>query len=95
MGFAGGWLIADRDAYVAGSPAEGVCPVTWRQGLKHDAAAVMELVRDAETGQLRNRAGEILDVEPEFVYPLVKGGDLVARRTEFRTGRADHSRANR
>ncbi len=76
MGFAGGWLIADRDAYAAGSSAEGVCPLTWRQGIKHDAAAVMELVRDAETGRLRNRAGEIIDVEPEFVYPLIKGGDL-------------------
>ena len=76
MGFAGGWLIADRNAYAAAETADGVCPLTWRQGLKHDAAAVMELVRDAETGQLRNRAGEIIDVEPEFVYPLIKGGDL-------------------
>ena len=76
MGFAGGWLIADRNAYAAAETADGVCPLTWRQGLKHDAAAVMELVRDTEIGQLRTRAGEIIDVEPEFVYPLIKGGDL-------------------
>jgi methylase of polypeptide subunit release factors len=76
MTFAGEWLIADRDAYSASALAEGACPLTWRQGVKHDAAAVMELGRDAGTGRLTNRAGEILDVEPEFVYPLMKGGDV-------------------
>ncbi len=43
MSFAGGWLIADRDAYAAAAVADGACPLTWRQGVKHDAAAVMEL----------------------------------------------------
>jgi hypothetical protein len=76
MGFAGGWLIADRESYAASARVDGACPLTWRQGVKHDAAAVMELQRDAESGRLTNRAGEILDVEAEFVYPLIKGGDL-------------------
>ena len=39
MGFAGGWLIADREAYAAAAVADGACPLTWRQGVKHDAAA--------------------------------------------------------
>jgi hypothetical protein len=76
MSFSDGWLIADREAYSASSLVEGACPLTWRQGVKHDAAAVMELAREAGTGRLTNRAGEILDVEPEFVYPLIKGGDV-------------------
>jgi hypothetical protein len=75
MSFAGGWLIADREAYSAAALAEGACPLTWRQGVKHDAAAVMEFAREATTGRLTNRAGEMLDVEPEFAYPLIKGGD--------------------
>src|SRR5262249_14639817 len=37
LGFARGWLIADRDAYRRSAFADGTCPRTWRQGLKHDA----------------------------------------------------------
>jgi hypothetical protein len=76
MGFARGWLVADRDAHARWAIADGVSPVTWRQGLKHDAAAVMELVRDPATDRWRNGAGEIVDVESRFVYPLAKGSDL-------------------
>ncbi len=76
LGFARGWLIANQAEYDGSSFADGVCPVTWRQGIKHDAAAVMELVRDTSTGRLHNGAGEIVDVESEFVYPLIKGTDL-------------------
>ena len=77
MGFARGWLIADGAAYAESAFADGTCPRTWRQGLKHDAAAVMELENEPGPGVLRNRLGEVLDVEPRFVYPLVKGCDLV------------------
>ena len=80
MSFAGGWLVADRALYSVSAVADGACPLTWRQGLKHDAAAVMELRRDAPAGQLTNRSGEILDVEPEFVFPLAKGSDLALGR---------------
>jgi hypothetical protein len=76
MGFAHGWLVADRDAYARTAFAEGACPLTWRQGLKHDAAAVMELVGEPASGRWRNRAGEVVEVEPRFVYPLAKGRDL-------------------
>jgi hypothetical protein len=77
MAFARGWLIADGEAYLDWAFADGKCPLTWRQGLKHDAASVMELVREETTGLLRNRMGDVLDVEPRFVYPLVKGRDLL------------------
>jgi hypothetical protein len=87
MGFARGWLVADRVAHARWSFADGVCPLTWRQGVKHDAAAVMELVRDSTSGAWRNGIGEIVDVEPESVYPFVKGGDL-RQRTSDRATRA-------
>jgi hypothetical protein len=77
MGFARGWLIANGEAYLDCAFADGNCPRTWRQGLKHDAASVMELQSEAATALLRNRAGEVLNVEPRFVYPLVKGCDLI------------------
>jgi hypothetical protein len=77
MTFARGWLIADGEAYAESAFADGECPLTWRQGLKHDAASVMELAIEPLAGLLKNRMGQVLDVEPRFVYPLVKGCDLV------------------
>jgi hypothetical protein len=82
MGFAGGWLVADCDAHARWAFADGVCPRTWRQGLKHDAAAVMELARDPVANKWRNRAGEIVDVESRFLYPLRKGSDVSASPRE-------------
>jgi hypothetical protein len=86
MGFARGRLVADIDAYRPRAFADGRCPLSWRQGLKHDAAAVMELARGGDSGTLRNRLGEDVDVEPEYVYPLLKGADLIGPRR--RPGRA-------
>ena len=76
MGFAGGRLVADLDAYLPRAYADGQCPLTWRQGIKHDAASVMELTREPGSRTLRNRMGEPVVVEPEFIYPLLKGTDL-------------------
>jgi hypothetical protein len=75
-GFAGGRPVADLREYRPYAFADGACPLEWRQGLKHDAAAVMELTRDGEGGGLRNKLGEPVDVEEEHVYPLLKGADL-------------------
>ena len=46
MGFGQGWLVANLMAYDKWTFADGNCPMNWRQGLKHDAAGVMELVRE-------------------------------------------------
>jgi hypothetical protein len=87
MGFARGWLIASGSSHAPWTFAEGVCPLTWRQGIKHDDAAVMELEREAGTTTWRNKIGEIVDVESKYVYPLIKGRDL-SRSTSARTQRA-------
>ena len=47
----------------------------WRQGLKHDAAAVYELTRD-DDGRFVNALGEEVAVEAEVVFPLVRARDL-------------------
>jgi hypothetical protein len=77
IGLERGRLVADLDAYRLRAFADGRCPLTWRQGLKHDAAAVMELTRDCADGAMQNKRGEPVDVEPEWVYPLLKGSDLL------------------
>jgi hypothetical protein len=76
MGFARGRLVADLDAYAPFAFADGPCPMTWRQGIKHDAAGVMELTGNGPDGPFRDRRGEPADVEPGYVFPLLKGTDL-------------------
>lgn len=72
--------VGDLGAHAAVARFDGTCPYEWRQGVKHDAAAVMELVREPDGG-LRTRAGEPVDVEPENVHPLLKCTDLFHGRT--------------
>ncbi|MHB1559690.1 MAG: class I SAM-dependent methyltransferase [Isosphaeraceae bacterium] len=76
MGFARGRPVADLAAYHRRAFADGECSLTWRQGIKHDAADIMELIVEPTTGRLVNGLGETVDVETEFVYPLLKGADL-------------------
>ena len=78
MGFVRNKLVADLEAYARFSFADGLCTIPWRQGLKHDAASVMELERDHE-GTFRNGLGRVVDIEPEHLFPLLKGSDLGGR----------------
>jgi hypothetical protein len=74
MGLRRGRVTSDVLAYERTAPLEGVSAVTWRSGIKHDLAAVMELRR--ESGVLYNGLGEPVRVEPDCVYPLLKGSEL-------------------
>ena len=74
--FQAGRLIAESTSIGRHAFALGASPLNWRQGLKHDAAPVMELTADGPSGPFSNQLGEPVDVEPEFVFPLLKGADL-------------------
>lgn len=78
MGWHQGRLVSDTDAVKRHAFALGTCPLTWRQGVKHDASAVMELEWTGSAGvaSWRNKLGEAVDVEAEYLFPLVKGTDL-------------------
>ncbi len=80
IGHPRGRPVANLNAYDPLSFADGVCPMTWRQGLKHDAAAVMELEPGSVCEPMRNRLGESVAIEPEFLYPLLKCTDLFHHR---------------
>lgn len=58
---------------------DGVSPLVWRQGIKHDAARIVELTMDT-VGTLTNKAQEAVDVEPAYVFPLLKSSDLGGKR---------------
>jgi hypothetical protein len=74
-------LVFDIVTYRNLKHLEGLCPYQWRSGVKHDCASVMELSR-AEHGALRNKLGEEVSIERDFLFPLLKCSDLANRRTE-------------
>lgn len=54
----------------------------WRSGIKHDCAKVMELRID-DRG-FRNGFGAAADVEPAFLFPLLKSSDIGNGKTNVR-----------
>ncbi len=54
--------------------------VSWRSGIKHDAAKILELTQVGE-GNYRNGLGETVSLESTHLYPLLKSTDLA--RTEL------------
>ena len=73
-GFVSGRLVSDIATFRRLSHVYRVSPLEWRQGIKHDAASVMELVR-TDSGWI-NKQGNHVDVEDEFRYPLLKSSDI-------------------
>jgi hypothetical protein len=82
-GVVDGQLTPDVDAFLATRDLEGSSMRTWRSGLKHDAAEVLELARRG--GRLVNGRGAVVDVEPDRVFPLLKGSDVVNGRAPTRS----------
>ena len=55
----------------------------WRSGIKHDCSKVMEL-RHIGENRYQNGFGEEVELEQEFIYPLVKSSDLFNEREPSR-----------
>lgn len=74
-----GWennkFIADWKSYAETELFDGVCSYQWRQGVKHDAAKVMELEK-ISGGIYQNGLGEEIHIEDDIIYPLLKSSDL-------------------
>ncbi|MBW1728178.1 MAG: SAM-dependent DNA methyltransferase, partial [Deltaproteobacteria bacterium] len=67
-------LIANIDEFNKSRRIDGIDYYKWRSGLKHDAAKVMELEKFGE--KYINGFGESVELENEFIYPLLKSSDL-------------------
>lgn len=83
IGWRDGTLVADVEAYERYRAFLAAAPLLstrrWRSGVKHDCAAVMELRRGSH-GRFVNSEGVEVDLEPDYLYPLVKGADLANGR---------------
>jgi hypothetical protein len=74
MGHRMGLSIGDLDSFEQYRYLVGESPQKWRSGIKHDASNVMEFSR-TESGML-NGLGERIDLEPTYLFPLMKGSDI-------------------
>ncbi len=83
FGFVDGAMVSDLDAYRARKSLDGGSSTyTWRSGVKHDAGSVMEFTLDGR--KLINGFGELVDIEEDYVFPLLKSSDLGNGRTIIR-----------
>jgi hypothetical protein len=74
-----GVVVSDLETYTRYRGLRGESRrFTWRSGLKHDCAKVMELRRGADG--LRNGYGERVQIEDTYVFPLVKSADICGFR---------------
>jgi len=80
FGLHGKELVANIEEYRQLSDLDGISDYTWRSGVKHDAARVMEFVR--EGNQLTNSAGKKVDIEDTYLFPLLKSSDLANGRIQ-------------
>jgi hypothetical protein len=83
IGFIDGVLVSDIDCYETHRHLDGGSSIyTWRSGIKHDASKVMEFTN--ENGRLINGYGNVVDIEHNFVFPLLKSSDLGNGRIAIR-----------
>ena len=74
IGFRGGKLLANVGMHDRWGHLEGDEVYRWRSGIKHDCADVCEL--EGSPGAWRSAGGATVDIEPDFVYPMLKASDL-------------------
>jgi predicted 3-demethylubiquinone-9 3-methyltransferase (glyoxalase superfamily) len=73
-----GWLndkfVSNIDTYLHTKDIDGESPFIWRQGLKHDCSAIMEL--DKVNDHYVNGLNEEVKLEDGLVYGILKSSDL-------------------
>ena len=74
FGLHGDRLVADLATYTRWEHLDGGKRGTWRSGIKHDCSKVMQLV--CEGSKYRNGLGSLVDLEDEYLYPMLKSSDL-------------------
>lgn len=73
-----GWVlnkfVSNTNSYIQQRYIDGISPLEWRQGLKHDCSNVMELERHG--ADFLNARKEIFPLEDALVFGLLKSSDL-------------------
>lgn len=74
IGYHDGQLVADVSAYERWKHLGGKEIYKWRSGVKHDCSKVMELRREGKS--YRNGFDEVVDLENDYVYPMLKSSEI-------------------
>jgi hypothetical protein len=73
-----GWLgdkfVSDIEHYALANSIDGVSPIEWRQGVKHDCSSIMELEKIDK--RFINGLDQEVELEEELVYGILKSSDL-------------------
>ena len=73
-----GWLnskfVSNIDNYLETSQVDNICPFVWRQGIKHDCTAIMELER--VNSHFVNNLSQDIRIEEDLVFGFLKSSDL-------------------
>jgi hypothetical protein len=80
IGFRDGRPVADVPAYNRWKHLEGKEFYKWRSGVKHDCSTVMELRKEGT--QYRNGLGELVELEDDYLFPMLKSSELANGRTK-------------
>jgi hypothetical protein len=80
IGYHDGQLVANVAAYRRWKHLGGEEVYKWRSGVKHDCSKVMELRK--ERHGYRNGLGELVDLEDDYLYPMLKSSELASGNTK-------------
>ncbi len=73
-----GWVddkfVSDIEHYSRTKNIDGISPLEWRQGIKHDCSAIMEL--EKADGKYVNRLNEAVMLEDDLLFGILKSSDL-------------------
>ncbi len=78
LGFVDGMLVSDVQGFERTKHLAGPSSIEWRSGVKHDCSRVAEF--DLDNGRLVNGLGEIVDIEDDYIFPLLKSSDVANDR---------------
>jgi hypothetical protein len=78
LGIVGKELVADIDEYLRLRDIDGIPYYTWRSGVKHDAAGIMEFEQD--NGHFTNGKQQMCRLESKYMFPLLKSSDVANGR---------------
>lgn len=79
VGHRNGLTIRDLESFARHQNLLGDSGPKWRSGVKHDCSQILELKKSHDC--FINGLGEEVDIEPDFLYPLLKGSDVANGRT--------------
>jgi hypothetical protein len=74
FGWTGSKFVSNKELYLHSKDFDGISAFEWRQGVKHDCSAIMEL--DKQNGYFVNGMNEKIDLESKLIYGLIKSSDL-------------------